>query len=466
MPTIREQLDPLFRPRSVAIIGATSDLRRWGGWVVDRPKRTGYVGRLYPVHPREREIQGLPAYPTVGAIPDDIDLALIVVRAHLVPGIMAECVAKGVKTAIVISAGFAEVGEEGRVLQERTLAAARAGGLRFVGPNCQGIYTAAAAFNIMWPTAPQPGGVAIISQSGSFAAGLGSQLLARGLGVSVCLSIGNQADLTMADYLEYLAEDDRTRAMCLYIEGFQEGRRFYETAKALAPRKPILLFKPGRTPTGARSAQGHTASLATPDLLVDALCRQAGLLRALESDHLLDMADAVAAAGPAPGRRIAVVHNAGAQCVIISEACDALGLELPLFDAATQAHLQALLPHYASVARNPVDLGGPGPDPVMHTEVLETIAALEDIDGIIAAPLSVSSNGDTFSERDQDPLERVTSLPKRYGKPMVLSGFRGAPSDDPVLRRYREAGIPAFFAEDCARAMSALVRYGEVRRGE
>ena len=465
VPTIREQLDPLFRPRSVAIIGATNDLRRWGGWVVDRPRRTGYQGRLYPVNPRESEIQGLPAYPTVGAIPDEVDLAIIVVRANLVPDIVEQCVAKGVRTGIVISAGFAEVGEEGRALQERTLAAARAGGLRFVGPNCQGIYTAAASFNIMWPTAPRPGSVAIVSQSGSYAAGLGSQLIARGFGVSACLSIGNQADLSLADYLEYLAEDQETRAICLYVEGFTEGRRFFETAKAVAPRKPILIFKPGRTVTGARSARGHTASLAVEDRLVEALCRQAGLVRAPESDHLLDMADAVAAAGPAPGRRMAVVSGAGAQCVILSDACDALGLELPPFDPATQARLQELLPSHAPPARNPVDLGGPGPDPAMHVEVLEIIAALDYIDGVITAPLSLG-DGAALSEREQGLQERVTGLSRRYGKPLVLSGFRGAAPDSPDMRRYREAGMPAFFGEDCARAMYALVRYGEVQRGE
>jgi len=463
MPSIKDQLGPLFEPRSVAIIGATNDLRRWGGWVVDRPKRTGYKGRLYPVNPREPEIQDLTAYPTVGAIPDEIDMAIIVVRAHLVPGVMEECVAKAVKSAIVISAGFAEAGEEGRALQKRTVAIAREAGLRFVGPNCQGIYTAAADFNVMWPNAPRPGGIAIVSQSGSYAAGLGSQLIARGLGVSVCLSIGNQADLSFADYLEYLAQDERTKAICLYIEGFSDGRRFYETAKALAPRKPILVFKPGRTPTGARSSMGHTASLATPDRLVDALCQQAGLIRAPESDHLLLMADALATAGPAPGRRVAIVNGAGAQCVIIADACDALGLELPLFDSATQARLQELLPPHAPAARNPIDLGGPGPDPVMHTEILETIAALDYIDGIITAPIS-GGGGDSISEQSEALLVRVTSLPKRFGKAVVVSGFGGAAFDNPGLRRYRDAGIPAFTAEDCARAAYALARYGEVQR--
>lgn len=465
MSAILQQLTPLFQPRSVAIIGATNDLRRWGGWVVDRPRRTGYAGRLYPVHPREGEIQGLPAFPTISDVPDQVDLAIIVVRAHLVPEVMEQCAAKGVKAAIVISAGFAEVGEEGRALQERTLAAARAGGLRFVGPNCQGIYTAAATFNIMWPTTPQPGSVAIVSQSGSFAAGLGSQLIARGIGVRACLSIGNQADLTLADYLEYLAADDQTRAICLYVEGFNDGRRFFEMARALAPRKPILMYKPGRTSTGARSTLGHTASLAVEDRLVDALCRQAGLVRALESDHLLDMAEALAAAGPAPGRRIAVVNGAGAQCVIISDTCDALGLELPVFDPETQRRLQALLPPHAPPPRNPVDLGGPGPDPVMQTEVLEVIARLDYIDGIITSPLTLSS-ADGLSEGEAALLERVTRLPRRYGKPLVLNGFRGTPSDSPALRAYRAAGMPAFAGEDCARAMYAMVRYGQVQRGE
>jgi acetyltransferase len=209
---------------------------------------------------------------------------------------------------------------------------------------------------------------------------------------------------------------------------------------------------------------GHTASLATPDRLVDALCQQAGLIRAPESGHLFLMADALATAGPAPGRRIAIVNGAGAQCVIIADGGDALGLELPLFDAATQARLQELLPPHAPPARNPIDLGGPGPDPVMHTEILEAIAGLDHIDGIITAP--IGGGGDNLSALSEALLARVTSLPKRFGKTLVVSGFGGAAFDNPVLRRYRDAGIPAFTAEDCARAAYALARYGEVRRGE
>lgn len=461
MASVQEQLNPLFKPKSIAIIGASNDLTRWGGWVVDRPKRTGYTGNLYPVNPRESEIQGIKAFPNIKEIPDDIDLAIIVVRASLVPDIMTECVTKGVKTAIVISAGFAETGNEGSELQERIVDIARTGGVRFAGPNCQGIYTSAVDFNIMWPTAPKPGGVAIVSQSGSFAAGLGSQLIARGFGVSSCLSIGNQADLTLADYLEYLAEDELTKAICLYIEGFKDARRFYDTAKALSPTKPILVFKPGHTPTGARTTRSHTASLAVPDKLVDALCQQAGIVRARESDHMLLMSDALATARPARGNRIAVVNGAGAQCVIVGDALDTLGMEVPEFDSVTEAHLQSLLPAHAPPARNPVDLGGPGPDPNMHADVLEMIASLDYIDGIITAPISIA-NRETLSDRDQAILNRVTSIPQKYGTPLILNGFRGASFDDPALQRYRTAGIPAFFAEDCARAMYALSRYGEV----
>jgi acetyltransferase len=278
------------------------------------------------------------------------------------------------------------------------------------------------------------------------------------------LSIGNQADLTFAEYLEYLAEDTQTKAICLYVEGFQDGRHFYQTAKALAPRKPILLFKPGRTTTGARSSFGHTASLAVPDRLVDALCRQAGLIRAQESEHLLLMADAVATAGPASGRRVAIVSQAGAQCVIIADACDALGLELPVFDAVTQERLQQMLPPHCPPARNPIDFGGPGPDPVMVTEVLETVSKLDYIDGIIAQAPGVGSS-ENISERDRDLYERVKAIPQRYGKRLILTGGRNS-YENPIMRGYREAGIPAFSGEDCARAMYALARYGGVQRWE
>lgn len=464
MTTIKEQLDPMFRPESVAIIGATNDLRRWGGWVVERPQSTGYKGKLIPVNPNQTEVQGLKAYPSILDVPDEIDMAMIVVRSHLAPQVMADCVTKGVKSAIVISAGFAEAGPEGAELQAQMVAAAQAGGLRFAGPNCQGIYTSATNFNVMWPTTPQPGGIAIVSQSGSFAAGLGAQLNARGFGVRVCLSIGNAADLSMADYLEYLAQDDETRAICLYVEGFKDGRRFYEAAKALAPEKPILLLHPGRTPTGARTTMSHTASLAVPDLLVDALCEQAGVIRAPESDHLMLMADAVATAGPSAGRRVAITSGAGAQCVIISDACDDLGLELPVLDADTQAKIQAITLPHAPPPLNPVDLGGPGQDPAMQTELLEILSSLDYIDCVIASPIGVGS-GESLTESQEALMQRVLALPEKTGTKLILSGFRGSGADDSLLKRYKDAGIPAFFGEDCARAAYALARYGETQRG-
>jgi acyl-CoA synthetase (NDP forming) len=470
MLSIKQQLDPLYRPESVAIIGATNDLRRWGGWVVDRPIRTGFEGRLYPVNPRESEIQGLPAFPTVGEISDDVDMAIIVVRAHLVPQIMQECVAKGVRSAIVISAGFEEAGPEGQELQERAVAIAREGGLRFAGPNCQGIYTAATNFNVMWPTTPMPGGISIVSQSGSYAAGLGSQLIARGVGVRSCLSIGNQADLSMADYLEYLAQDDETSAICLYVEGFRdEGRRFFETARAVTKQKPVLMFKPGRTATGARATRSHTASLAIEDSLIEAMCRQAGIIRAEGSEDLLTMADAVATAGPSTGTGVAIINGAGAQCVIIADACDALGLTVPEFDDEMRGRIQEIVPPHAPPARNPVDLGGPGPDPEMHLDVIEMMASRDDVHTVVTGSLAVGGPwGDgEMSPRDEELFERLASLPERSRTKIVISGFRGASSgDNPLLRRYREAGLPAFFGEECARAVYAMARAGDgLRRG-
>ena len=461
--SIKEQLDPMFRPQSVAIIGATNDLRRWGGWVVDRPKRTGFEGRLYPVHPREAEIQGLRAYPAIADVPERVDMAIIVVRAVLVPQIMRECAAAGVRSAIVISAGFEEAGGEGLELQEQALRAAQDGGIRFAGPNCQGIYTAATNFNVMWPTAPAAGGVSIVSQSGSYAAGLGTQLLARGVGVRSCLSIGNQADLSMAEYLEYLAQDEETTAVCLYVEGFRgEGRRFFDAAKAVTRRKPVLMFKPGRTATGARATRSHTASLAVEDSLIDAVCAQTGIIRADGSEDLLTMADAVATGGPSAGRGVAIVNGAGAQCVIIADACDALGLTVPELDDAARARIQEVIPPHAPPARNPVDLGGPGPDPAMHLGVLEMLAERGDVDAILTGSLSVGGPwGDgAMSERDEELFERLASLPERSGKRVVISGFRGSTADNPLLKRYREAGMPVFFGEECARAAHAMARAG------
>ena len=283
LKTIKEQLDPIFKPESIAFIGASNSPAKWGFRVFDRPLRTGYRGRVYPVNPREDRIRMLPAFRSVLDIPGHVDLAVITVPAPQVPDVMRECVRKGVKGAVLITAGFAEIGREGKVLEDEVVRIAREGGIRFVGPNGMGIWSAAGMLNMCFEQSPLSGPIAFVSQSGTFGGSLSEIAGTKGYGLSKFISIGNQADLTAADYLEYLADDDDTRVVVFYMEGFKDGSRFFDLAKEVVKKKPIVIFKAGRTAPGTRATQSHTASLAGSDEIFDALCRQVGLIRTQEA---------------------------------------------------------------------------------------------------------------------------------------------------------------------------------------
>jgi len=223
------ELDYIFKPRSMAIIGASDNIAKWGYIMVERPLRTGYRSHIYPVNPQGGTILGLPSYRSVKDIPGPVDLAVITVQAVHVPVIMQECVEKGVRGAILISAGFAETGPEGKSLQDKVMATAAKGGIRCVGPNGMGIWSGAACLNNAFEQAPKPGQIAFISQSGTFGGYMADMASTKGYGLRTFISIGNQADLTMADYIEYLSYDDETRVIILYAEGIKDGRRFWIT---------------------------------------------------------------------------------------------------------------------------------------------------------------------------------------------------------------------------------------------
>jgi acyl-CoA synthetase (NDP forming) len=473
---IVEQLDPIFKPNSVAIVGASRTPGKWGFMMVDRPLRTGYRGAMYPVNSRGEGIRRLPTYKRLADIPAEIDLAVITVPAPSVPQVMRECVKSGVKGAVLISAGFAEVGSGGKAIQEEVVEIARTGGMRFVGPNCMGIWSAPVRLNLAFDLTPRPGPIAFVSQSGTFGGSLSQIADAKGYGLSTFVSIGNQADLTAADYLEYLAEDDKTKVIVYYMEGFKDGRRFYDLAREVVKKKPIVVYKAGRTEAGTRATLSHTASLAGSEGVFDAVCRQAGLIRTDEALQSFDVAEALAGQPLAPGRRVAILGSGG-QGVVTADACASLGLEVPELDGETVRSLKGLLPPHAPSPTNPVDFAGSIRTGRDEGLVVETLLRQDYIDGVIANvpinPLAWSSL--IFSGGVPKPLlditklaiegaEHFASLPAKYGKPVVTIRFRKF-EHDLVADILKGAGIPIYDTpEECARAMYALAKYGEIRR--
>jgi acetyltransferase len=472
--SVIEQLEPIFKPESIAILGASDRPGKWGYVMVERPLNTGFDGTIYPVNPNRKDILGLPTYPSVLDIPHQVDLAVIVAPAAVSPTLMQECVAKGVKGAVVISAGFAEAGKEGKALEEEVVRIAREGKIRFVGPNCMGIWSAAGKLNLCFDQAPKPGAIAFVSQSGTFGGYLSEIASAKGYGLSKFISIGNQADITASEYLEYLAADDDTKVIVFYMEGFKDGKRFFELAREVIKDKPIIIYKGGSTAAGARATLSHTASLAGSEDVFESMCRQVGIIRAGEAIHSFEMAEALVGQPLPRGKRVAIMGSGG-QGVVVTDACVALGLEVPEFDRGTTSSLKEMLPAHAPPARNPVDFAGSYRTTLNEVLVVEKLLSLDYIDGVITnVPVNPMIWGlkPTSAETDQtlsnsieasfQAARRFATLPHKYNKPIITVRFRR--TDDPTIEILKEAGIPVYDTpEQTARAMAALVKYAEAR---
>lgn len=363
----------------------------------------------------------------------------------------------------MITAGFAEIGEEGKKLQDEVVRIAHQGGIRFVGPNCNGIWSSRVKLNLCFAGAPRPGPISFISQSGTLGGYLFQAAMSKGYGFSKFVSSGNQASLNVSDYLEYLTQDEDTKAIVLYIEGVQEGRRFFETAKEVVKRKPIVVYKGGRTTAGSRATLSHTASLAGSDEVFDTACKQAGIIRCYEVMHPFDLAEALAYQPLPKGKRVTVIGSGG-QCVATADACASLGLELPELDEDTKRRIMEILAPHAPVPTNPIDTAAT-PYPMTLPRILEIVASLDYIDGIITqGPFAGFDLSPDRLRNILDETEAVTSIPKKYGKPLIATAMR-LYALDLTLDLFRRAGIPYYTTpEESARAMYGLVKYGEIRR--
>lgn len=461
--SIVEQLHPILEPRSVAVIGASGDISKFGGRAFMIPLETGYRGALYPVNQKRKEIWGVKAYPSVLDIPDDIDLAVFAIPASDVPQAMEECVKKGVKGAVVITAGFAEIGEEGRQLQNEVVRIAHQGGIRLVGPNCNGIWSSAVKLSLLFAPAPQAGPISFISQSGTLGFYLFQLAMSKGYGFSKFISSGNQASLNVSDYVEYLGQDDNTKAIVLYIEGIQEGRRFFDIAKEVVKQKPIVVYKGGRTAAGSRATLSHTASLAGSDEVFETACKQAGIIRCYEVIHPFDLAEALAYQPWPKGKRVTVIGSGG-QCVATADACASLGLELPEFDEDTKRRITEILAPHAPVPTNPIDTAAT-PYPMTIPRILEIVASLDYIDGIITqGPFAGFDLSPDRIRNVLNEIEVTTAIPQKYGKPLIATGMRWQ-GMDLTLDLLRRARIPYYTTpEESARAMYGLMQYGEIRQ--
>jgi acetyl coenzyme A synthetase (ADP forming)-like protein len=461
-----EGVRALLCPRSVAVVGASRDPSSIGAALLANLLRQGFQGAIYPVNPKADRIEGLRAYPSLAAIGQPVDLVLIAVPAPGVEAVVDESARLGARGVVVISAGFAEVSEEGRAVQRRLRDRARECGLRLVGPNCMGVINTDPAVSLdatFAPTCPPAGNVGMLSQSGALGVAVLDYARALDIGISTFVSAGNKADVSGNDLLAYWKDDPRTQVVALYLESFGNPRRFARLAPEVARRKPIVAVKSGRSAAGTRAAASHCAALASLDVAVDALFDQAGVIRTETLEDLFDVVSLLATQPVPKGPRVGVVTNAGGPGVLLADACEARGLALPPLAPATRDALRAFLPSAASV-QNPVDmLASAGAED--YARAVAAVGADPGVDSVVVIfvpPLAVGTE-------DVAPAIARGAADVPAAKPVltVFLSSKGAPA---ALATGARGRLPSYsFPENAARALAAAERYGRWRgrlRGE
>ena len=444
---VTASLRPFFEARSVAVVGASRRRGSIGGELFRNILAGDFTGVAYPVNRTGEAVAGVRAYRSLDEITDTVDLAVVALPAEHVLEAAEQVLRAGVRALVVISAGFAEVGAEGRERQERLLALVRASGGRLIGPNCLGIAVASTGLNATFAASFAPSGnIGFSSQSGALAIAVLQAADARGLGLSSFVSIGNKADVSSNDLLEWWEDDPATHVILLYLESFGNPRRFGQLARRVARRKPILALKSGTTSIGQRAASSHTAALAGSDAAVEALFHQAGVIRATSLEELVDVATLLSSQPEPEGRRVAVLTNAGGLGILCADACDASGLELPELSKETREILAALLSTEASVA-NPVDMLG-GATPKTYADALRPLLRDPHVDAVITLFVpTVTALADDVAQA----IDEVAAA-EAAGKPVlaVVMTAEGVPRS----LRSSESHVAAFaYPESAARAL-------------
>ncbi len=387
----------ILHPRSVAVVGASRDPARLGHRVLQNLIKGDFAGAVYPVNPGTDRVSGLTTYPDISAIPGPVDVAVVVTPAHTVCDVARSCAARGVAGLVVITAGFAETGEAGAQREAELRRICREAGMRLIGPNCLGIMDTGAGLNATFlPHPPLPGQLGIMSQSGALGVALVERARLLGLGLSSFVSVGNNADVSATDLLEYWEDDPATDLIGLYLESFGDPDGFGRVARRLSARKPILAIKSGRSGAGDRAVRSHTAAAATPDVAVDALLRGSGVIRVDTMQELLDTARLLAAQPLPSGDRVAIVGNSGGPGALAADACERTGLRVPELCENTQQQVRrALRPALREVAAvsNPIDLTADG-DAAELAGAMAAVLADPEVDTVLVVHTPRSTPGD------------------------------------------------------------------------
>jgi acetyl coenzyme A synthetase (ADP forming)-like protein len=457
-PTTRE-LDPLFSPQSIAVIGASSRRDSIGFSLLHNLVVCEFQGTIFPVNPRATSIHSLKAYPSIGAVPDPVDLAVIIVPRDVVMKVVEECLEAGVGGLVVITAGFAETGPQGARLELELRDRIRQAGVRMIGPNCMGIINADPGVSMNATFAPTParrGSIGFVSQSGALGVAILNEAADLGIGLTQFASIGNKADVTANDLLEYWEDDDETRVICMYLESFGNPRNFTEVAKRVGRKKPILIVKSGRTAEGARAASSHTGAVAGRDVTVSTFLAQCGVLRAGSIEELFGVSKALNSCPLPAGDRVAVLTNAGGPAIIATDALVNLNLQMADLSETTLQRLADFLPAEASVA-NPVDMIASA-TASGYRRALEILLEDEGVDMVLAI------NVKPLIGNPIDVLSEIGAVVDAGASKPVLSVMMATDSFYDEIKQRTELPPVYRFPEIAARALAQLWRYASWRQ--
>jgi acetyltransferase len=480
MLNYNNKFDCFFRPRSIAVIGASENLLSYGTRYIQALLDFGYKGKLYAVNHKGDEVLGYKIYRKLADIPDTIDLAFITIPARLIADMIKECIEKGIKAAVLFTAGFSETGEQGRIIEQQIVRIAEKK-IRIMGPNCFGPYCPEGGISVVTggSFSKEAGTVALTAQSGQLSECIIGRALGEGIRYSKVASYGNASDINESDLLEYLMQDDYTKIITSYLEGVKDGPRYFDISRRNSGKKPLIIWKVGLTQIGAAASSSHTGSLAGTDTAWNAFFRQTNAIQVSTLDELTDTTIGFSCIPEGCGLRVAYVSGGGAGTVIGADACEISGMQMPGFTAETEAKLRELLPDIGTSSRNPVDIGNPHPPLELLEALLETMSADENIDIIVirrvlfSVKMSKIFSGTTAPPEEQQKalLEVPVRVRNKYKKPIIIilpEDLTGVESIELEVERrnirdyFFANGIPVFLSEQRTfKALSNLVKFRE-----
>ena len=472
---ILDEFVPIFLPKSHAVIGASNSPAKFGGMYFRSQIAFGYQGELIPINRDETEVNGKKAYAKVTDYPGQIDFASIFVPARAVPEVLEDCLKKGIPAVQIITAGFRELNEEGKRLEEQVKSIS-ARGIRVIGPNCFGVYSPKGGVTVMpgGDLPKEPGPVAFLSQSGGYAARIPRRAEGLGIRFSKVCSYGNASDINECDLLEYLYEDPDTQIITSYLEGVSNGPRFLEILKKVCQKKPVIIWKGGLTESGSHAVKSHTASLSGSSQVWEAIFKQTGAVSIHSIDELLDTVSAFLHLPPVKNNNVCVIGGGGGIGVAAADACERASVNLPVFSKETQQKLMLVAPAQGASVRNPIDIGSPFPQPKMLEGAMDIALSEINIDAVILDELEMTpvvrdgksnpANDARFEPNKQIPIQ----MKKKYNKAVIMvlpvEGNGADFINSEIARRgvvnsYQQQGLPVFLSLE--RAVIAFSHFAE-----